>query len=327
MRQRPQVVQETGRTQDKDRSPGYKEYAVRARVWLKRRAKPREPTTELPSVIAHDDQHPSISVSHGQLRRPRARLDDRRDGLRRRPGSGTHARCFGGAGLEPNRHLDHASSRRSHSGRAGREGKIPKREGVGPGQGRVANSFPRSSGEGRGHGPASDRSRAKVIETPGHTLGHIAYHFEKDDVAFCGDTLFSLGCGRVFEAPLAVMWSSLAKLAALPGETQIYCGHEYTQANGRFALTIEPGNPVLKARIEEIARLRAARSADRAHDDCSRACRQSVSARGGAGDSDRGRHGRRGACGGVWGTPDAQGPILGRLGLLGQGFEPLLHVG
>ncbi|HEV7478770.1 MAG TPA: hydroxyacylglutathione hydrolase [Roseiarcus sp.] len=99
---------------------------------------------------------------------------------------------------------------------------------------------------------------AKVIETPGHTLGHIAYHFEKDDVAFCGDTLFSLGCGRVFEAPLAVMWSSLAKLAALPGETQIYCGHEYTQTNGRFALNIEPGNPVLKARIEEIARLRAA---------------------------------------------------------------------
>ena len=105
--------------------------------------------------------------------------------------------------------------------------------------------------------------RAKVIETPGHTLGHIAYHFEDDAVAFCGDTLFSLGCGRVFETPLAVMWSSLAKLAALPGETQIYCGHEYTQANGRFAITIEPDNPILKARIEEIARLRAERRADR----------------------------------------------------------------
>ena len=100
---------------------------------------------------------------------------------------------------------------------------------------------------------------AKVIETPGHTLGHIAYHFEEDAVAFCGDTLFSLGCGRVFETPLAVMWSSLAKLAALPGETQIYCGHEYTQTNGRFAITIEPDNPILKARIEEIARLRAER--------------------------------------------------------------------
>ena len=97
---------------------------------------------------------------------------------------------------------------------------------------------------------------AKVIETPGHTLGHIAYYFEEDDVAFCGDTLFSLGCGRVFEAPHAVMWSSLVKLAALPGETQVYCGHEYTQANGRFAITIEPDNSILKARIEEIARLR-----------------------------------------------------------------------
>jgi hydroxyacylglutathione hydrolase len=99
--------------------------------------------------------------------------------------------------------------------------------------------------------------RAKVIETPGHTLGHIAYHFEDNAVAFCGDTLFSLGCGRVLETPLAVMWSSLAKLAVLPGDTQIYCGHEYTQANGRFAITIEPDNPVLKTRIEEIARLRA----------------------------------------------------------------------
>ena len=100
---------------------------------------------------------------------------------------------------------------------------------------------------------------ARVIETPGHTLGHIAYHFEEDDIAFCGDTLFSLGCGRVFEAPYAVMWSSLVKLAALPGETQLYCGHEYTQVNGRFAITIEPDNPILKARIQEVARLRAER--------------------------------------------------------------------
>jgi hydroxyacylglutathione hydrolase len=100
---------------------------------------------------------------------------------------------------------------------------------------------------------------AKVIETPGHTLGHIAYHFEEDEVAFCGDTLFSLGCGRVFETPYAVMWSSLIKIAALPRETQLYCGHEYTEANGRFAITIEPDNPILKARVEEVARLRAER--------------------------------------------------------------------
>ena len=98
---------------------------------------------------------------------------------------------------------------------------------------------------------------ARVIETPGHTLGHIAYHFDEDGLAFCGDTLFSLGCGRAFEAPYAVLWGSLLKLAALPGETQVYCGHEYTQANARFALTIERDNPALKARAEEVARLRA----------------------------------------------------------------------
>jgi hydroxyacylglutathione hydrolase len=100
---------------------------------------------------------------------------------------------------------------------------------------------------------------AKVIETPGHTLGHIAYNFEADEVAFCGDTLFSLGCGRAFEAPYAVLWNSLEKLAALPAETQIYCGHEYTEANGRFALTIEPENPALQERVREIAALRVAR--------------------------------------------------------------------
>ena len=99
---------------------------------------------------------------------------------------------------------------------------------------------------------------ARIIETPGHTAGHVAYHFEEDEVAFCGDTLFSLGCGRVFETPLAVMWDSLCKLAALPGQTQIYCGHEYTQANARFALTIEPGNHELVARAENVASLRAA---------------------------------------------------------------------
>ncbi len=100
---------------------------------------------------------------------------------------------------------------------------------------------------------------ARVLETPGHTLGHIVYHFEEEDIAFCGDTLFSLGCGRVFETPYAVLWSSLLKLAALPGETQVYCGHEYTEANARFAVTIEPDNPILRARIAEVARLRADR--------------------------------------------------------------------
>jgi hydroxyacylglutathione hydrolase len=99
---------------------------------------------------------------------------------------------------------------------------------------------------------------AKVIETPGHTAGHIVYWFEEDEIAFCGDTLFALGCGRVLETPMAVMWSSLLKLANLPGETEVYCGHEYTENNARFALTIEPDNVALKSRIEEIAKRRAA---------------------------------------------------------------------
>ncbi len=100
-------------------------------------------------------------------------------------------------------------------------------------------------------------ARARVIETPGHTNGHVTYHFEADAIAFCGDTIFSLGCGRAFEAPYAVLWQSLTKIAALPRSTLLYCGHEYTQSNAKFALTIEPGNPRLVARAEEVARLRA----------------------------------------------------------------------
>ena len=97
---------------------------------------------------------------------------------------------------------------------------------------------------------------ARVIETPGHTAGHIVYVFDEEEVAFCGDTLFALGCGRVFETPLPVMWESLCKLAELPGETQIYCGHEYTESNARFALTIEPDNALLVERTQRIAALR-----------------------------------------------------------------------
>lgn len=97
----------------------------------------------------------------------------------------------------------------------------------------------------------------KAIETPGHTLGQVNYYFPDEKVVFSGDTLFSLGCGRAFEAPASALWASLLKLAALPGETRVYCGHEYTEANARFALTIEPDNPVLKTRAEEVARLRA----------------------------------------------------------------------
>jgi hydroxyacylglutathione hydrolase len=99
--------------------------------------------------------------------------------------------------------------------------------------------------------------KARVIETPGHTAGQIAYMFDEDEIVFTGDALFSLGCGRVFETPMDVMWNTLVKLADLPGETQVYCGHEYTESNARFALTIEPGNADLVARAEAVKALRA----------------------------------------------------------------------
>ena len=98
----------------------------------------------------------------------------------------------------------------------------------------------------------------RVIETPGHTAGHISYFFDADRLAFVGDTLFSIGCGRVIEGTPEMMWASLLKLRALPDDTEIYCGHEYTEANIRFALTIEPDNPDLRARAEEARRQIAA---------------------------------------------------------------------
>jgi hydroxyacylglutathione hydrolase len=96
---------------------------------------------------------------------------------------------------------------------------------------------------------------AKVIETPGHTLGHVTYWFAQDRLAFVGDTLFSIGCGRVIEGTPEIMWASLKKLRELPNETQIYCGHEYTAANIKFALTIDADNPVLEARAAQVERL------------------------------------------------------------------------
>ncbi len=98
---------------------------------------------------------------------------------------------------------------------------------------------------------------AKVIAVPGHTLGHVAYWFDRDGLLFAGDTLFAMGCGRPFEAPPEVLYHSLLKLAALPDETQTYCGHEYTLANARFALSVDPGNEALRQRAEAVAALRA----------------------------------------------------------------------
>lgn len=99
---------------------------------------------------------------------------------------------------------------------------------------------------------------ALVLETPGHTSGHIAYWFPDSDALFCGDTLFSLGCGRLFEGTAEQMWSSLGKLRDLPPETHVYCAHEYTAANGRFARMTERDNAALASRLDQVARLRAA---------------------------------------------------------------------
>jgi hydroxyacylglutathione hydrolase len=100
--------------------------------------------------------------------------------------------------------------------------------------------------------------RVEVLDTPGHTAGHIAYVLPSAKVAFVGDTLFAIGCGRVIEGNAQMMWQSLQKLMALPKDTTVYCGHEYTQANARFALTIEPDNAALQKRAEEVDQLRAA---------------------------------------------------------------------
>jgi hydroxyacylglutathione hydrolase len=99
-------------------------------------------------------------------------------------------------------------------------------------------------------------SRAQVIDTPGHTRGHIAYNFAGEDVLLCGDTLFSLGCGRLLEGTAEEMFGSLRALDALPGETLVCCGHEYTESNARFALSVDGGNAALRAMAEAAAALR-----------------------------------------------------------------------
>jgi hydroxyacylglutathione hydrolase len=100
--------------------------------------------------------------------------------------------------------------------------------------------------------------RGRVIGIPAHTSGHIAYYFPALKAVFTGDTLFIAGCGRVFEGKAETMVASLGRLAALPDDTQVYCGHEYTEANIRFALTIEPDNRDLQARADEARRQVAA---------------------------------------------------------------------
>ncbi len=114
-------------------------------------------------------------------------------------------------------------------------------------------------GYGMVHGDtfAMGATAFSVIATPGHTHGQVAFYFESEKMVFTGDTLFALGCGRLFEGTPEEMWTSLLRLRSLPADTMVYCGHEYTESNCRFALTIEPENEALKARAIEIAQLRA----------------------------------------------------------------------
>jgi hydroxyacylglutathione hydrolase len=126
-------------------------------------------------------------------------------------------------------------------------------------------------------GPAKDRERipgidvgvdesapwqfgphtARILEIPAHTRAHIAFAFEDENIVFTGDTLFAMGCGRLFEGTPQMMWTSLSKLMRLADDMRVYCGHEYTLSNGRFALTVEPRNAELQARMKDVQALRA----------------------------------------------------------------------
>jgi hydroxyacylglutathione hydrolase len=99
---------------------------------------------------------------------------------------------------------------------------------------------------------------AVVMEVPAHTAGHIAYHFAEDGTVFVGDTLFAMGCGRLFEGTAEQMFANMRRLAALPPETRAYCAHEYTQSNGRYALVAEPENAAIAERMAEVDAKRAA---------------------------------------------------------------------
>jgi len=125
---------------------------------------------------------------------------------------------------------------------------------VGPGKDR--DRIPGiDEGVGEESGWSFGAHHARILEVPAHTKGAITFVF--GDIAFTGDTLFAMGCGRLFEGDPPMMWNSLSKLMALPDDTKIYCGHEYTLSNGRFALTLEPNNAELKARMSEVEAVRA----------------------------------------------------------------------
>jgi len=139
-----------------------------------------------------------------------------------------------------------------HPDHAGGNAEIKARTGaviVGPAE--VTRIAPLDRTVSHGDEVALGETRFAVIDTGGHTLGHITYFDGADHIAFVGDTLFALGCGRLFEGTAEQMWTSLQRLAALPDDTRVYCAHEYTASNARFALSVDEG-PELKARAAEI---------------------------------------------------------------------------
>ena len=163
------------------------------------------------------------------------------DALARRGWTLTHI-------LTTHHHGDHVEANLALKQRFGATITGPKREAI-PGIDRKVDEGDVFDFAGR---------RVEVIATPGHTLGHICFYLPEEKLLFAADTLFALGCGRVFEGTPAQMWGSLEKLAALPDETTVYFGHEYTLSNARFAKTVDPDNAALLARVAEIEALRAA---------------------------------------------------------------------
>jgi len=146
-------------------------------------------------------------------------------------------------------HPDHAGGNAAIKAKTGARVTGPQElERIGQGPDRLVNE---------GDRVALGDAIARVINVGGHTLGHIAYVFDDQHVAFVGDTLFAMGCGRLFEGTPEQMWASLQKIAALPDQTTLYCAHEYTQSNLRFALHVDPNNGALQTRAVEIAKLRA----------------------------------------------------------------------
>jgi hydroxyacylglutathione hydrolase len=113
-------------------------------------------------------------------------------------------------------------------------------------------------GVGEGDRVTIGEHGAEVWQVPGHTAGHVAFHFADDALVFTGDTLFAMGCGRLFEGTAAEMFANMRRYAALPADTQVFCGHEYTLSNGRYALVAEPDNDAIVERMQRVETQRAA---------------------------------------------------------------------